>query len=1122
MNERIQIKTSQASKVSNPWLNADMLTEYAPVRQLASSTLQQAAKLAASSIGTKVAAVCWVSSNSVRLITTHGFGTEQLARSLPRDFTWFAPAKTMYSSQASVVGEIEAFLGVDNYQFVVSVPLWSHSGHVMGSILILDQTERQLEAAQLELLTGIALLAMKSINIALGQSEKPSLATSVLESAVMQAKESVVAFDSSGKIFAWNAGAQATYGFSSEKMLGSSISAIIPSDNQAAFMQMVKNLARKPVAPQLVTRLHQSGFRIQVRSSLQTIYTEAGEVSGILEFSGLSADPARNATIERFQSLVQHLPMLFVQTDNKAVLTFIEGSLLKRFQRGSDDLLGLTIPEIFVDQSQIQQIVQQALQGKATHTTVEWRNQKYEIWVVPLLSNSRIAGCNVLAVDISQQVQTKQELDESQQALLGASRRIEQLLDSLPILAIAIDTHGCLTLLEGQGVKHFGGEAVAKTLLGTPLIEVFDDPIISNLIESALAGDEFNASFDFNDFTVEVFIRPILQDGSFVGANAVVIDVSDINQTTLEQRQTQAALMQTQTELAQQQAFAQMILETIEQGVTVNNEDGVFEYVSPVYARMLGYEPEELIGLSPTDLVVNTQEVQAAIQERNEGWRTVNQYTAIHKDGSFIPIEVTGYPRHDRHGKLLGGGIGFIRDISLEAELLALEAKIEQERDYALSITNNLQSGLVVTNGDLCFEYINPAFTKLFGYTLEDLQNKHPSQIVHPDDHQLLEQGLSERRLGKANTYRYRIIHKDGHSVYIEGYGSPRYNSSGEWLGTIATIYDISEQLALEQASHQARRAFERESRTVTLVANAITEGLLFVSPESMVEYANPGAVELLGCGSSQAMIGQPVFTWVIPEDITALLSEKQLIHQGQTRTYRFRVRRIDGTLLSLEGRSYPRLEQDAFKGSIILLRDISAELIEKELEVQRRQALAESENQYRELYEQSHAQTKRLELIDTIRNAASNADTTQKLIEGIVVSISQTLEVPMVSIYLLEQDQLVLQHAVGYQNTIQSHAMSGRGVMVRSVKNNQVMLIDDASLEPDFVHLSGKIQSELCVPITNQGQVLGVINLESAEIGAFSEADANLILQIAERISGKIHTTHLLDELRALKQIGS
>ncbi len=1261
MNERIQIKTSQSNKVFNPWLKADMLTEYAPVRQLASSTLQQAAELASHAIGAKVAAVCWVSSNSVRLITTHGLGSEQLARSLPKDFTWFAPAKISHSSEPSVVCNIEAFLGIENYQFVVSIPLWSHSGHVMGSILILDQQAHSLETPQLELLTGIANLAMKSINTALSlsQQEKPSTTASLLEDAVMQAKESVVAFDPSGKIFAWNTGAEATYGFSSQKMLGQSITVLIPNDDQASFLRLVQRLAHKPVAPHLVTRLHQSGFRIQVRSSLQAIYNAAGEVSGILEFSGLSADPARNVTIERFQSLVQHLPMLFLQTDTKAVLTFIEGNLLKNFQRGSDDLLGLTISEIFADQSEIQQIVYQALHGQATHTTISWRNHKYEIWVVPLLANSRIAGCNVLAVDISQQVETKQQLERvqsdlelvisqlplllvkadmngqitsihggalnqvrnalaigghraqvgnslakdlteapealamfsqasqgktvnqlvqwrdqtfdawvkpiieqdqqtgtiaialnvtervgSQQALLEASRRIEQLLDSLPILAIAIDTNGCLTLLEGKGVKHFGGEAMAQNLLGTPLLEVFDDPIIANLIESALAGDEFNASFDFRDFTVEVFIRPILQAGVFVGANAVVIDTSDINQTTLEKRQTQEALLHTQTELAQQQAFAQMVLETIEQGVTVNNEAGVFEYVSPVYARMLGYEPEELIGLSPTDLVINTEEVKAALQERNEGWRTVNRYTAIHKDGSQLPIEVTGYPRHDRHGNLVGGGIGFIRDISLEVKhgaeiskiqrqlqaeneftskvtssLLVLEQKIEQERDYALSITNGLQAGLVVTNSDLRFEYINPAFTKLFGYTLEDLQSKHPSALIHPDDHQLLELALSERRSGQAGAYRYRILHKDGHSVFIEGYGSPRYDSHGQWQGTIATIYDISEQLALEQATHQARRALERESRTVTLVANAITEGLLFVSPESIVEYANPGAVELLGCGSSQAMIGLPVFTWVIPEDLEALIAERQFIHQGQTRTYRFGVKRIDGSIISLEGRSYPRLEQEIFKGSIILLRDISAELEQKRLEAEQRRALAESENQYRELYEQSYAQTKRLELIDTIRNAASFADTTQKLIQDIVVSISQTLEVPMVSIYLLEQDQLVLQHAVGYQHTIAAHAMSGRGVMVRSIKNNQVMLINDASLEPDFVHLSGKIQSELCVPITNQKQVLGVINLESTETYAFSEADANLILQIAERISGKIQMTHVLDELRAFEQ---
>lgn len=1257
MNERIRLNIGKPNMALQPSFNADILGEYSPVRQLANETLSQLCQLSAKTMAAPIAAVCWVSSNSVRLIATHGLGADQLARSLPKDFTWFAPAEAMFSSQIEVLTPIQAFLGIDNCCFVVSLPLWSQSGHVMGSLMILDRVEHHLESSQLEILGGIANLTMDGINAALKlqrSSIQPSPTVFVdglsLDQAIMQAKESVVVFDLQGTILRWNTGACDTYGFKAENMLGHKITAIIPASDQASFMQLMVELTQKNLAPRLVTRLHQSGFRVQVRSSLQAIRNLAGEVTAIIEFSGLSAEPARATTIERFQSLVQNLPMLFMQTNASGILTFVEGRLLNNFSRGSEDLLGLSVFQVFADQSEIQQIMRLALQGESGHRVLTWRSKQYEIWIVPVFNQDRIISCQILAVDISQQVQTQQQLDQvefernkSEASLLEASKRIEQLLDSLPILAIAIDANGCLTLLEGKGIKHFGGEENARQILGLPLSQVLaNEPIIENLVESALAGDEFNVSFEFRGMTVEVFVHPIIKNGVFVGSNAIVLDLSESSKVMLEKRQVIEKLLQAQTALAQQQAFAQMVLETIEQGVTVNNEQGVFEYVSPVYAKMLGYEPEELIGLSPTELVTNPERVKTSLSERNQGWTGVNRYDAIRKDGSLVAIEVTSYPRLDQHGQLRGGGIGFIRDISLQVEhaeeiamiekrlererefalkvtstisqgivtvdangdviyanqviadlvecqlddligtqaiLLAPEAEravileqhwkkiikgetrtyqhsmithqatvrqvevtvhpildeqkrfsgsvlyvhditerieqnkeleavkiqLEQERDHALAIAKSIKSALVFTNNQMKFIYINPAVTEIFGYTLEDLQDKTAQDLIHPDDHLLFEESIRERQ-GLNIHYRFRMIHKEGHLLQIEGHSTIRLNANGEMIGTIAVIEDITEQLALEKASHQVRRALERESRNAVLVAEAIPDGLLFISAQNIIEYANPAALQILGSSSLKKVVGQSSKTWVFAENQDLLRQESSKIKNGQKRSFRLPIQRENGEIIIVQAYGYPRMENDQFIGSIVILRDLSAEILQQE--------------NVRELSQLSTNQAKRLELIDTIRNDAAKATNTQDLIKNIVESISQNLGIPLVSIYLLEQDYLVLQYAVGYEKMMAKHAMTGNGVMVRTVKGNRIYRIDDASTDPDFVHLSGEIKSELSVPITHQNQVLGVINLESRQLAAFSESDASLLLQIAERISDKIQMTNLLEEMRLLEQL--
>ncbi|MEY4532138.1 MAG: hypothetical protein RLZZ156_2861, partial [Deinococcota bacterium] len=1054
----------------------DVLSQYAQVRDFANQSLVKTAWLAAKYLHAPVTAMCWISDAGVRLMATYGLGTDQLARSLPKDFTWFAPQQVMVSSQPNDLMPIQAFLGIDQYQFLVSIPLLSSSGYPMGSMLILDHIEHRLTPEQIEMLSDLANFCMDGIHAALKQQETASKTSPKsnevsLDQAIMQAKESVIIYDLQGKILKWNVGAAEMYGYAPQQMVGNSIISIIPNDDQATFLQVIRELQFKPFTPRLVTRLHQSGFRVQVRSSLQIVRNAQQEIIAVLEISGLLAEPARATTIDRFQNLVQHLPMLFMQTNAIGILTFIEGSLLNNYSRDAEDLMGLSVFQVFADQEEIQQAMRLALQGESVHRIVTWRAKQYEFWLVPVTNQTRVISCQILAVDITQQIQTELQLesinfekDKSDQSLLEASSRIEQLLDSLPILAISLDAQGCITLLEGKGTKYFGGQENLQHILGKSLSKVLsDEPIIENLVESALAGDEFNVSFDFRGLTVEVFVRPILKDQVVVGVNAIVLDLSESSKAILEKRIVSEKLVQTQTALAQQQAFAQMVLETIEQGVTVNNEKGEFEYVSPVYAKMLGYEPEELIGLSPTQLVTNPEIFIESLKERNEGWTGLHRYDAIRKDGSLVAIEVTSYPRFDRFGKVRGGGIALIRDISLQVEhaqeietiqkrleqegefalkvistisqglasidangnviyanqiiadlvkckveeligtqamllapederavileqhwkkiikgeiqtyrhsmisrlgevrqvevtvhpilneqkrfngsvlyvtditeqieqnkeLDAIKLQLEQERDHALAIAKSIKSALIFTNNQLKIEYINPAMTEIFGYTFEDLLDKTLKDLVHPDDYPQLEDSIRE------NThYRFRIIHKEGQVLQIEGYSTIRLNSNSEMIGTIAVLEDITEQLALDLASHQVRRALERESRNAVLVAEAIPDGLLFISPKNIIEYANPAALKILGHSSLKKVVGQPSKTWVFVDNQELLREESIKIKNGQKRSFQLPIQQESGEVIMVQAFGYPRIENHQFTGSIVILRDLRAEIQQQE-----------------------------------------------------------------------------------------------------------------------------------------------------------------------------------------------
>lgn len=615
---------------------------------------------------------------------------------------------------------------------------------------------------------------------------------------------------------------------------------------------------------------------------------------------------------------------------------------------------------------------------------------------------------------------------------------------------------------------------------------------------------------------VEVFVRPTLENGIFIGSNAVVLNLRDSVADAVVTQQLRA-------EFTQRSALTDTIFETIDQGVTVTNQHGELEYISPVFAQMLGYSPDEMLGKSMLFFIPKEEHLVLlnAKQERSEGWRGQYRHQAQRKDGSLITLEVNSFPRQSQNG--INGSIALVRDISLEIEhaqeFSNLKLESERELEFGISIAKGLKVGLVIFSVAGRFEYVNPAFIQLLGYTFEEIKDFSAFDLVYRDDHAIMKVALEEYARGETSRYRYRLLHKDGHIVHVEAQSAPRRATDGSLLGIITTLDNITEQIALEQAANLAKKAFERESRNAIMIANAVPDGLLFVSAENLIEYANPSAVGLLGAQHQKELIGQRSRDWVYAPDIKRLRSLRSVLERGVSPTIQVQAQHPNGNLIPVSVTVHPRLERQKIVGSIIVIKDLRPELEQQKQLQEQQRVLLESQTRYRDLFLQSQAARARLELVDHIRNVAMLCDTVDGLVKVVVETLSQTLGTKLVSIYFLEDQELVMQHQVGYSSVITHFALSNGGVMVRAVSKPQVELITDAHTEADFRYPMPSIRSELAVPILSGQRVLGVINLESEEVAAFGQDDAHLLVQVAERIANKLEITQKLEQYQKLEQ---
>ena len=127
--------------------------------------------------------------------------------------------------------------------------------------------------------------------------------------------------------------------------------------------------------------------------------------------------------------------------------------------------------------------------------------------------------------------------------------------------------------------------------------------------------------------------------------------------------------------------------------------------------------------------------------------------------------EITGKVAADRERKLFEQALLRLND--------SLEYQVSQRTDELNRLWNTSPDLLLVIDFDGMFVRVNPAWTRLLGYTPEELINHHVNEFVVPDDHMATQQAYLHAAQGGSprlvNCYR----HKDGSHRWISWVAAP-------------------------------------------------------------------------------------------------------------------------------------------------------------------------------------------------------------------------------------------------------------------------------------------------------------------------------------------------------------
>ncbi len=246
------------------------------------------------------------------------------------------------------------------------------------------------------------------------------------------------------------------------------------------------------------------------------------------------------------------------------------------------------------------------------------------------------------------------------------------------------------------------------------------------------------------------------------------------------------------------------LLETTSDWVWEVDQDGRYTYASPRIRDLLGFEPEEVIGKTPFDLMPSN-EARRVAEWYGEKVKTGEpfsglQNTNLHKSGRLVVIETNAVPVLDKAGNLMGYR-GIDRDITKRKRV---EEELRKSEEHLRTVVGASKDAILAIGEDGLVTLFNPAAERMFGWSADEMLGGPLDRLLPEDnraDHQEYVDGYfrhGEPARAVGQTLELRAVRKDGHEFPIGL--SLSTGSLGAQRFALAVIRDITDAKQAEEA----------------------------------------------------------------------------------------------------------------------------------------------------------------------------------------------------------------------------------------------------------------------------------------------------------------------------------
>ncbi len=275
-------------------------------------------------------------------------------------------------------------------------------------------------------------------------------------------------------------------------------------------------------------------------------------------------------------------------------------------------------------------------------------------------------------------------------------------------------------------------------------------------------------------------------------------------------------------------------------GIITIDQEGQVEAFNPAAERIFCYRAEEVIGRPVTLLMPERyreahqrglQRVRSGGESRIIG-KTV-ELTGLRKDGREFPLELSLMTWQARDRTFY---TGIVRDITERKQA-------DQQLCLQSTAMESAANAIVITDRGGRITWVNSAFTRLTGYTAEEVLGRNPRLLKSGNHDQAFYENLWETILsGRVWQQEMTNRRKDGSLITEEQTITPVRDERGEITHFVSIHHDITDRMRSE-AELQGRA--RQQAAVATLGQRALAgAGLAALMDEAVVLVAQTLAVE--------------------------------------------------------------------------------------------------------------------------------------------------------------------------------------------------------------------------------------------------------------------------------------